>query len=82
MEFAQKLLQRYRSVISQDLCCRSRVEIAALEVNRLAVADDVFELMVTTLLRHRVRSLTSRAGRLRASSELEHSARSKIAFAG
>ena len=66
----------------QELCRRFHVEVAALEVNRLAVADDVFELMVTTLLRHRVRSLTSRAGRLRASSELEHSARSKIAFAG
>jgi hypothetical protein len=36
-----------------ELCRRFHVEVAAIEVNRLAVAHDVFELMVTTLLRHR-----------------------------
>jgi hypothetical protein len=50
----QRLLQRLPALsFLRELCCRFRVEVAALEVNRLAVAHDVFELMVTTLLRHR-----------------------------
>jgi hypothetical protein len=50
----QRLLQRLLAPsFLLELCCRFRVEVAALEVDRLAVAHDVFELMVTASLRHR-----------------------------
>jgi hypothetical protein len=50
----QRLLQRLPAMsFLLELCRRFHVEVAAIEVNRLAVAHDVFELMVTTLLRHR-----------------------------
>ena len=50
----QRLLQRLPALsFLQKFCRRFHVEVAAIEVNRLAVAHDVFELMVTTLLRHR-----------------------------
>ena len=50
----QRLLLRLPALsFLQELCRRFRVEVAALEVNRLAAAHDAFELMVTTLLQHR-----------------------------
>lgn len=46
------------------------------------IAHDVSEPMVTTFLRHRVRSLSSRPDPLRPSFAPEHSARPEIAFDG
>jgi len=53
VEFLQGVGNAYPLCHSAGTLLCFRVEVAALEVNRLAVAPDVFELIVTTLLRHR-----------------------------